>query len=402
MSRKHLVFGIDLEESETAPSANSAVNGANAVSIPMALAESETLSETDGECSSADFLTTDASNFGVPAKSRGLTKDVVPLAPDESWQPARSSAPRSEETDSEQVQASLLQLLRTTDRTLMAILTFVGAVLVLFVLNQSIAFIDHLAQSPTWVQWVGGTALVCALAAIVGSNWSLAHRYLKLKQTPAVWLERRQLRELACTKTIDAKYQLEKFLREFPLDRDPTHKWKRLGLAAEAQQALAGARSDLLNPRHGHTNKWLEELSNRFLGPLDSAAQRRVAHYAKRVGIKTALAPAGFMDSTIVIVNSYLLLADLCDLYNVRAGRMGTLRLLVRVGLNTVIAGNLDQPAELLEQELRDSVQDWTATIAAQVVGKVVAKAAEGGTNALLIYRLGKAAMRELRPLRMD
>lgn len=166
-------------------------------------------------------------------------------------------------------------------------------------------------------------------------------------------------------------------------------------------QSLVAAHADLLNPRHGHTHKWLEELNEHFLSPLDAVAQQRVKHYAKRVGVKTALAPMGYMDSTIVIVNSYLLLTDLCDLYNIRAGRWGTLRLLVRLAFNTAIAGNLDQPAEMLEQELRDSVQDWTATIAAQFVGKLVAKVAEGGTNALLIYRLGKAAIRELRPLRL-
>ncbi len=397
MSRKHLVFGIEIEEhADESPSNDT--NSSATVTTPIDLG-----SHADNEAARIriEDRMADAINFCAPSKSRGRPEDEVATPTEETWEPKPQVEARSDETHTEQVPTSLLDLLRSADRTLIAMIVFVGAMLVLFVLNQSLAFLDHLAQSPAWAQWVGLSALIGALGAIIGSLWSLAKRYLHLKQTPALWLNRQQLRELAHTGTTEAKHRLETFLREFPIDRDPPQKWKRLGFTTESLQSLADARAELLNPCHGHTRKWLDELNDCFLTRLDSVAQQRVTHYAKRVGIKTALSPKGFLDSTIVIVNSYLLLTDLCDLYNVRAGRMGTLRLLTRIGFNTVIAGNLDQPAEMLEQELRDSVQDWTATFAAQVLGKVVAKAAEGGTNALLIYRLGKAAMGELRPLRL-
>lgn len=397
MSRKHLVFGIDVGEDTGKSSEKGATPSGSAtlVALPSTFKD-------EAACASTEDRITDASNFGVPSRSHGQPEDDITTSSDEAWRPQSPVASEPDETPTEQIPASLLELFRSTDRTLIAILVFAGAMLVLLVLNQSIAFIDHLAQSPAWVQWVGLSALIGALGAIIGSLWSLATRYLHLKQTPALWLNRQQLRELVRTDTSEAKLRLEKFLREFPIDRDPPRKWKRLGYTIESLQSLADARADLLNPRHGHTHKWLDELNDSFLARLDSVAQQRVAHYAKRVGIKTALSPKGFLDSTIVVVNSYLLLTDLCDLYNVRAGRMGTLRLLTRIGFNTAIAGNLDQPTEMLEQELRDSVQDWTATLTAQAIGTIVAKFAEGGTNALLIYRLGKAAMRELRPLRLN
>jgi len=395
MSRKHLVFGIEIEEHAD----ESPANGVNSATAPV---EFGSHSDDEAGCATIEDRMTDASNFCAPSKSHGQPEDEVATPTEETWGPKPPVTAGSDDTLADQVPTSLLELLRSTDRTLIAILVFTGAMLVLLVLNQSIAFIDHLAQSPAWAQWVGLSALIGALGAIIGSLWSLATRYLHLKQTPALWLDRQQLRELACTESTEAKHRLELFLREFPIDHDPPRKWKRLGFTTESQQTLADARTELLNPRHGHTHKWLDELNDCFLARLDSVAQQRVAHYAKRVGLKTALSPKGFLDSTIVVVNSYLLLTDLCDLYNVRAGRMGTLRLLIRIGFNSAIAGNLDQPAEMLEQELRDSVQDWTATLAAQAIGTIVAKAAEGGTNALLIYRLGKAAMRELRPLRLN
>lgn len=378
MSRKHPVFDVVVTEPDSSAST---------------IAERDLVSNSEAEQSLTRPSTTDAPNFDLPPRTHGRAEEVVTEC-EEEWRPKKPKSQVPVETDPAQLSPS--------DHTLVAVVAFAAAMLVLFVLNQALAFIDHLAQSPEWVQWLGWVVLACALAAIIGSVWSLARKYLHLKPTPALWLDRQQLRELARTGTTEAKHRLAEFLREFPIDRDPPRKWKRLGVTAESLQSLVDTRANLINPRHGDTNKWLEELNDCFLARLDSVAQQRVAHYAKRVGIKTALSPKGFLDSTIVVVNSYLLLTDLCDLYNVRAGRTGTLRLLARIGFNTAIAGNLDQPAEMLEQEIRDSVQDWTSTIAAQVLGKVVAKAAEGGANALLIYRLGKAAMRELRPLRLN
>ena len=62
---------------------------------------------------------------------------------------------------------------------------------------------------------------------------------------------------------------------------------------------------------------------------------------------------------------------------------------------------NLECPSDLLKQEIRDSIFDMTGKLVAQAVGKIVAKAAEGSANALLINRLGQATIRELRPLQL-
>lgn len=379
MSRKHLVFGTDVVESN---------------SIPSSFAEPDLVSDSATEQSVPGSLRNDAAYFPLPAPSRGQENEIVPEASEESWQPKKPPIRQPLESD---------ELVRPAsgDHTLLAIVAFVGAVLSLFVLNQSLVFVHHLAQLPEWAQWVGWTALVCALAAIVGSVWSLTQRYRHLKQTPSLWLDRQELRELAGAGTLVAKRRLEEFLHEYSIDLNRPLKWNRLGLTTDALQSLADARTDLLNPRHGHTNIWLEELNDRFLRLLDETAQQRVTHYAKRVGLKTAVAPTGFLDSTIVIVNSYLLLADLCDIYNVRAGRLGTVRLLIRVAFNTSIAAKLEYPADLLEQEIRDSFFDMTNKLVAQALGKIIAKAAEGSANALLIFRLGQATIRELRPLRL-
>ena len=227
MSRVHPVFGISLEETAPAfPTSrhDSGAAGTNAASVSTEFLESE--SHTD--VASAPF-SGDASTFGGPAKSPGRPEDVAAPPQDGSWGPLRLPTPPTEVSEPAPVPASMLELVRTTDRTLIAIIALVGGVLILFVLNQAVAFIDHLAQSPAWAQWIGGTALLVALAAIVGSMWSLAQRYWQLKQTPAVCLQRRQLHELVCSNTTQAKHKLEELLREFPIDRDPSDKWKRLG-----------------------------------------------------------------------------------------------------------------------------------------------------------------------------
>lgn len=357
---------------------------------------------TDASPHRAEDQRTGTIPFVAPPKSPGRPEDKVTTSPDDQWQPSPRPVEQPITSQTEDTRTSLLEVFRSTDRTLISIVVFFGGMFVLLVLNQTVAFIDHLARSPSWAQWIGLTALTCALIAMISSVWSLATRYLHLKQTPDLWLNRQQLRKLASSDMKEAKHRLNEFLSDFPSDLDSARNLKRLGFTAESLKSLTDARTELLSPRDGDSRKWLKDLNDNFLVRLDTVAKERVMHYAKRVGLKTAVSPKGFLDSTIVVVNSYLLLTDLCDLYNVRAGRLGTLRLLARIGFNTVIAGNLDQPADILEQQLRDSIQDWATTIVAAVIGKFVAKAAEGGANALLIHRFGKAAMCELRPLKLN
>ncbi len=54
---------------------------------------------------------------------------------------------------------------------------------------------------------------------------------------------------------------------------------------------------------------------------LDVIAKQRIADCAKLVGLKTAVAPTGFLDTAIVLTNAYRLITDLCRIYNVRGNR---------------------------------------------------------------------------------
>ena len=55
---------------------------------------------------------------------------------------------------------------------------------------------------------------------------------------------------------------------------------------------------------------------------------------------------------------------------------------------------------ECLTPQIQQAISDLAGTLVAQVLGKVLTKAAEGGANALLIYRLGHLTLREIRPIK--
>lgn len=332
--------------------------------------------------------------FGGPPKHRTVGKTTVD---EPMWKPLPPPPPQPPSTLSP---ISLISLWQKAGWVLIALLVLATGLVLLFVGSQAIAFINLLAQSPVWMQWLGGTALTCCLLAIAGSTGVLIVRYLRFQITPAIWLDRSEIPRPTTREALEAQQTLHGWLADYELPQDTHTQWERLGFTANQLKSLRQTREDLLNPRHGLAVSWIQQCDALFLAALDDIANQRIRRYAQMVGIKTAIAPAGLLDSTIVLVNSYLLLSDLCEIYRVRAGRLGTLRLLLRITLDTIVSGNLDQTTDSIGDSMRDSISEWTGTLVAKGVGMVAAKAAEGGANALLILRLGRAAIRELRPLR--
>ena len=115
-----------------------------------------------------------------------------------------------------------------------------------------------------------------------------------------------------------------------------------------------------------------------------------------QVGVKTAAMPIGFVDAAIVLVNANLLVGDLCTIYNLRTSGLSTAAVLAWAFFNTVAASRL---GEFTDEAAESVMKDVEAGLAGAVGGKVLAKASEGTLNALLVGRLGRTAMRRLRPV---
>ena len=110
-----------------------------------------------------------------------------------------------------------------------------------------------------------------------------------------------------------------------------------------APAALGPAVKSCCRPDFPGTDQWFVGYRVGFQRPLDQVAGRRVGYYAKRVALMTATLPTHFIDALVTGYGGLAMLTDLCRLYNLRVGRLGTAVLLARVFTNAYLAGRLQE-----------------------------------------------------------
>jgi putative membrane protein len=281
----------------------------------------------------------------------------------------------------------------------------------LFAFSQSIGVLAGLTSQPDYIRYPGYAALAILTGAVLYSALRLAILYYRLSKNRQITLEglrelntRTRLRWLAHAKRTEAKAQLEQYLTGYPLEAERDRRTlAKLGMANALATELDKQRRSLLDPaKFSSTDEWLEEFRTKFQGPLDEVAAARVQYWAKRCGLVTAVAPNALVDSLATLYFGFAMLTDLCRIYQVRAGRTGTLVLLGRVFFNAYLAGEI----KTLEDYAGSQVDQLTTpggpladVVGAGMLGKLGARAAGGGLNYLLLWRLGRYTCRLLRPV---
>lgn len=291
-------------------------------------------------------------------------------------------------------------------RWLAPLITLAAAGLLLFLLVQGAAFVDQLQRLAPPLRYAG-YALLGVLAALM--VWALARlgwTVLRLKTTPRLQIkalrelaQRSELRTQVARRLGEAQQQLRQFLRDYPLeDRSARRGLTQLGFTGDEADALARVRRSLLEQESAGSEDWIEQFDHHFLAVLDAAARRRVALYAKLVGLKTAALPSGFADSAVVVLNAHLMAGDLCRIYNLRTSGPGTWAVLWRIFVNAFAASQISQWSDSAADGFMDAAETGTGILAGAAKA-VLSRAAEGGANYLLFRRLGSAAVRYLRPV---
>jgi uncharacterized membrane protein YcjF (UPF0283 family) len=171
---------------------------------------------------------------------------------------------------------------------------------------------------------------------------------------------------------------------------------------------LAIVRAELLDPnRFASTEQWFAHFRDVFQSQLDIAAEGRVKYWASRIWVVTAVAPNAVVDSGATLFYTFSMLSDLCQIYNLRAGRTGTMVLLGRVFFNAYLAGQgteweklaEDQYDQLFHEAMKVVGVGVSSNMIGKMLGKVGAKATTGYLNRVLLIRLGRYASRLLRPV---
>ncbi len=295
----------------------------------------------------------------------------------------------------------------------------IGGVFGLFFLNQTLTLIQTLRAQPEWAQYVGFAGLGLFAGCVLYAGFRILFVYLRLRENRQLRLRgieelsrRTRLRWLAVAKTDEARRQIETYLRSYPLDTEKDRRAMRaLGLTDEAQARLAAVRAELLNPdRFTSTEQWFVRFRDGFQSELDLAADARIRYWGNRVWVVTAVAPNAAVDAGATLFYTFSMLGDLCQIYNLRAGRAGTAVLLGRVFFNAYLAGQgaewekiVEDHSEKLFGEALNAVGiGVSSNVVGKLLGKVGAKATTGYLNRVLLIRLGRYSMQLLRPVAKD
>jgi len=293
---------------------------------------------------------------------------------------------------------------------LMAIGTLIAGLALLVLFSQAAAVMDQISRLPTWPARVATAAVILLVLAVLASLVRLSWVFIRLGRSPRVstralreLAERADMRTLSLQRSAAAKAQLEGLLMSYPLgsNRDRL-RLSRLGVTPEEIDRLESAARALRTQESGGDSAWIGQFDRLFLSVLDEAAQRRVNRCAWLVGLKTAAVPGGGFDAAIVMINAYLLIADLCIIYNVRTGAWGTATVLLHVMVNALTATQIEDVTSAATDHWAGHLSQHLGGVAAgltQVAGKVAARVGDGAVNAVLTRRLGGVAMRHLRPI---
>lgn len=292
-----------------------------------------------------------------------------------------------------------------------AIVVGLGSVLGLFIFNQlmqALSLVGTLQGFWMWGGYIGlGLLGFGVFYAILRFMWGYIrlrrNRQLRLKGLEE--LEKRtKLRWLVNAKVKEAKTQLVTYLKEFPLAEGKQRKrLMALGIPETTLIVLTQVREKLLDAnRWPSDDVWFAEFRDAFQSRLDEVAAARVSYWARRTAVGTAVSPNTLTDTLMTLYFSFTMLADLCQIYNLRAGRLGTAVMLARVFFNAYLAGQMQEMEHMTAEQIQNWVTPHVPTselLLAKVLAKVGAKASAGAINYFLLSRLGKYSCRMLRPV---
>jgi putative membrane protein len=297
-----------------------------------------------------------------------------------------------------------------------AFLLGMAGVFGIFFFNQTLTLIATLRQQPEWAQYVGFAGLGLFAFCVLFAFFRFLFIYYRMRVNRQLRIrgieelsKRTRLRWLAAAKAAEARAQIETYLKTFPMNTEKERKLLRgLGINDEMQVRLATVRTDLLDhDKFSSTPQWFERFRVGFQSELDAAAETRIKYWGSRIWVVTAVAPNAVVDSGATLFYTFSMLTDLCQIYNLRAGRTGTAVLLSRVFFNAYLAGQGTEWEKIAEDHYDQLFGEAMSTVGigvssnviGKILGKIGAKATTGYLNRVLLIRLGRYSARLLRPV---
>lgn len=288
-----------------------------------------------------------------------------------------------------------------------ALLLLLGSAILLVVLSQVASFVRSMSDLPLWAAYTGYAAMGVLLVFVLAALGRLALVYARLKASPVIAVgvlremaARADLRRRASERMAEACKVVRDFVRTYPADGPANRKrLARLGFTPADLDRLRDRAAALTSGEMASPETFLRDCDQQFLAVLDDVARRRGARYAALVAVKTAALPSGLADSAVVLLNAYLLIGDLCKIYNLRTNRVGTVVVLAHVLVNAFTASHMEEWSQTATDAVMQEMGAQGGGLLAGIIRKVAPRAAEGTANYLLFKRLATVTIRRLRPL---
>lgn len=305
-------------------------------------------------------------------------------------------------------QSGLARWLAPLDAVGWALVVIMGGIASLIVISQALAVLDMASRQPELVAYplIGLVLVLSTMVAVAVAR--LVIGYTRLRRSPRHSLQtlaelrfRAQVRGEAAVKLAAARTDLERFLRQFPLDKSQEETWNKLGLdGRELTGKLRQARTRLIErSNYGTDLDWIRALDSSFLKPLDAAADSLIWRHVKQVGVRTAVVPLAFWDDAVLIMSLARMTRGLCLIYNVRTSAAGTVALMGWSMAALAVATEMEQLHSTIQNQIHEFLCNHLGHAAAKVVDTIAPSVAAGTANGFFTWRVGRAAVKQLRPV---
>lgn len=308
-----------------------------------------------------------------------------------------------------------LGVLERVRRALTGVLLIVVGVLGCYLTGQVASFCESLRSLSTQELSILGTLMAVFVGVLVFVLFNLVRLLFQLRTFTQIsgrslreLDERQQLQRHVVARNQAARERLTELLNDEPERQYLT--WRRLA-GLEKAGYLRRVRLELVEC-HCASDEWMNRYLQQWQSEVDKLVKARIRYYSWRAAGLATLSPFPLVDQLIVLGTCMVLLKELMQLYNLKAGWDRNLLLLGRAVMHVYVAGiwqplmeqGAEQGAEMLTELLSE---EGAHGLLESAVGQTLAKhglrlLGEGVMHKLSVGRFGYAAMRALRPVNPD
>lgn len=222
-----------------------------------------------------------------------------------------------------------------------------------------------------WLGWAGLTLTSVMVLGLIGLLWQEVSAFMKLK---SVGNMREQSSKIVASTPIDTAWKQVNQIAHAVSDNPMT---------SQGRQAIKDLKSEVID-----SINLIEFTEKELFEKLDQQATQLISASAKRVSVVTAISPRALIDTGYVLFEMIRLARRISQIYGVRPGFFGTLKLIKSIAMHLAVTGAVSLGDSVVQQMIGQGV-----------AAKISARFGEGFVNGLMTTRFGIVAMEVSRPM---